>query len=123
MHENNYKDGLDFETYYLNNEDKFHDDLSYFFTKEYIKKLPVFAKIFFLSRYIEDDFKFYFRNNFIYRYIDDEEYRNKMEGAYIFIVNHKFEGVYSSNNHNFDKKRNTVDYIKIEEHDVVKSIY
>lgn len=57
--------------------------------------IPVFAGLILRDHTIEDDEKFSFVNNFLIRYLTDQDFRNRMQGLWILFLKKKFVRIQS----------------------------
>jgi hypothetical protein len=79
----------------MSEDDEYHKDVLYFVDKEYAKKLPLFAWGILSQPYFKDEVKFKFIDKFLNRYMEDQDFHDRMVGNYIYFIDKELEGVYT----------------------------
>lgn len=73
-----------------------HIDVEYYKNKYNLTEVPVFASLVFTDKYIKESEKIKFINKFLYKYLEDKEFRKNVQNYMLYFHNKKLYGVLAS---------------------------
>ena len=73
-----------------------HTTVEFYKNKYNLTEVPVFASLVFTDKYIEESEKIKFINKFLYKYLEDKEFRKDVQNYTLYFYNKKLYGVLPS---------------------------